>query len=180
MRKIVLYIAQSLDGYIATNDGGVEWLNSTESNEADSNAYGYLDFLDTIDITLMGYKTYKAVVDFGIPFPYPDKTNFVFSRNHQNVENNPVTFIDEDAVQFVRNLKATEGKDIWLIGGGEINRILLNADLVDQIIVTILPVILGSGIPMFADGTDFKRFRVETINHYDGSLVQLIISANHS
>ncbi|MBI9053708.1 MAG: dihydrofolate reductase [Bacteroidales bacterium] len=175
MRKLKLYIAQSIDGFIATEKGSVEWLNDNENEEIDENAYGYLDFYSSIDTTLMGYNTYKEIVNFGIPFPYPDKKNYVFSKNHEKKEDNPVEFIKSNIVEFVSNLKQLDEKDIWLIGGGEINKILLNKNLIDEIIITIKSVVLGKGIPLFANGTDFKKFKITKVEKFDDSFAQIIM-----
>lgn len=172
MRKIILFIAQSLDGYIASPDGSVDFLNDPAPSAA-AGDYGYRAFLDSIDITLMGHKTYQEILGFGIPFPYPDKTNYIFSRKHKHEDENPVMFIDSNIVEFCKKLKSQAGKDIWLIGGGEINNILLNADLVDEIIVSIKPTVLGQGIPMFSAGTYQKKFILTKVESFDLSIVQL-------
>jgi dihydrofolate reductase len=80
MRKLILYIAASLDNYIATTDGGVNWLNDNEL-ELPEEDYGYGDFYRTIDTTLMGNNTYRFIMNHDVPFPYPDKKNYVFSRS---------------------------------------------------------------------------------------------------
>jgi len=175
MRKLKLYIAQTIDGFIATKDGSVEWLNDNEKQEVEENAYGYLDFYDSIDTTLMGYNTYKAILNFGIPFPYPTKKNYVFSRNHKKMEDNPVEFISNNITDFVSDLKESDGKDIWLIGGGEINKLLLNANLIDEFIITIKTVVLGQGIPLFAKDTELKNFKVVKVETFSDTLVQLIM-----
>jgi len=175
MKKLKLYIAQTVDGFIATKNGNVEWLNDNEKNEVEENAYGYLDFYETIDTTLMGYNTYKTIINFGIPFPYANKTNYVFSRIHQKKEDNPVEFISDNIVEFVSDLKQSDGKNIWLIGGGEINKQLLNANLIDEIILTIKTVVLGQGIPLFAEGTELKNFKIVKVETLSDTLVQLIM-----
>jgi dihydrofolate reductase len=172
MRKIKLYVAQSIDGYIATLDGGVEWLNDS-LNEDSNNDYGYSNFYNSIDTTLMGYNTYKEILGFDVPFPYPDKENYVFSRNHTKQEDLPVKFVSSDICDFVSELKKSKGKDIWLIGGGKINKVLLNNDLIDEIIITIKTVILGEGIPLFSSGTEFKKFEVIESKTLDNTFVQI-------
>ncbi|WP_242926611.1 dihydrofolate reductase family protein [Pontibacter vulgaris] len=155
MRRIVLYIAASLDGYIARPDGNIDWLQDKKYNIPDED-FGYSAFLETIDTTLMGNSTYKAVLGMDMPFPYSDKKNYVFSRSaHENTEH--VTFVKDNIVDFVEKLKEQPGKDIWLIGGGELNALVLNAGLLDEIILTYIPIILGKGIPLFsADAREHK------------------------
>lgn len=173
MRNIVLYIAQSIDGFIAKENGNVDWLTENEETNSQENAYGYLDFYNSIDTTLMGYNTYKEILNFDIPFPYPEKKNYVFSRKHHKSEDTPVEFVHTDIISFVSKLKQTKGKDIWLIGGSEINKQLLNANLIDQIIITIKTSILGSGIPLFAQNTDVKKFKIATVKTLSDTMVQL-------
>jgi len=175
MRKLKLYIAQSIDGFIATSTGNVDWLNDTKNQDLDENTYGYLDFYNSIDTTLMGYNTYKEILNFDIPFPYTDKQNYVFSRNHQKTDDNPVEFISNNIAEFISKLKQEKGKDIWLIGGGEINKLLLNENLIDEIIISIKSVVLGQGIPMFANGTDMKKFIIDKIVKFDDTFAQICL-----
>lgn len=147
MRKLKLYIACSLNGKIAAKDGSVEWLETMPNPEKLD--YGYADFYKSIDTTIQGFKTYKQIIDWRIDFPYKESKNYVFTRNkkHQNTEH--VEFISENHIRFVNKLKAQKGKDIWLIGGGQINTIMLNAGLIDEIQVFIMPIILSDGIGLF-------------------------------
>lgn len=174
MRQIVLYIAASLDNYIARPDGDVEWLHSPDYSLPNED-YGYNDFYKTIDTTLMGNSTYEVTLGFDGPFPYPDKTNYVFSRSTYNQDTEYVKFITGDIADFVRQLKNDKGQDIWLIGGGQINTLLLNNDLIDKIILTLIPMTLGQGIPLFDGQTKETKFDLETSESYDSGLVQLTL-----
>ena len=146
MRKIVLYIAVSLNGKIARSDGSVDWLEKVPN--PDNFDYGYEEFLETIDTTIQGYKTYAQLVGWGIDFPYKNKTNYVFTRNQELIDNENVKFIKNDHVQFVRELKAKEGKGIWLIGGGQLITMLLNENLLDEIQLFLMPVVISPGIDL--------------------------------
>jgi len=175
MRKVKLYISTSLDGFIATKEGEIDWLvDPTQPNLANED-YGYYKFYDSIDITLMGYNTYRKILDFGIFFPFPEKTNYVFSRNHTREKDHPVDFISDDITNFTGKLKQNEGKDIWLVGGGQINQLFLNANLIDEMILSIQPVVLGEGLPLFGNGTNFKRFRVDNARNYNGTMAQVYL-----
>lgn len=165
MRKIKLFIAQSLDGFIARADGQVDWLFTDDD-------YGYHEFYASIDTTLMGRRTYEELAAFGGDFPYPEKTNFVLTRNPELTNNSDVTFISVDAVTFVNKLKAQEGGDIWLIGGGQLNAGLLNAGLIDEMILSVHPIILGEGIPLFAHGTGEAHFQLLGGQVFPSGLVQ--------
>jgi len=166
MRKIVLFIATSLDGFIAGKDGDTDWL-FTDGD------FGYNDFYQSIDTTLMGYNTYYYIRHFP-EFPYPDKKNYVFTRKHRNEDDNPVEFIMGDVVEFTHKLKKAGGKNIWLVGGSQINSIMLNAGLIDQMIISVHPVALGQGIKLFRDES-LKKLRFNLVNHqvFPRGLVQL-------
>jgi dihydrofolate reductase len=173
MRNIVLYIATSLDGFIATREGKVDWLIDPGEPAPHDRDYGYYAFYDSVDVTLMGYNTYRQILDFGGLFPYPEKTNYVFSKRHKNQENQPVEFVSSEITDFARNLREVPGKDIWLVGGTQINQLFLNEDLIDELIVSVQPVVLGEGLPLFGQGTQFRRFRVSHTHNYYGSMAQI-------
>ncbi|MBD1398005.1 dihydrofolate reductase [Pontibacter sp. JH31] len=158
MRKIVLYIAASTDGFIARPDGNIDWLQDKKYNIPDED-FGYTAFLQTIDTTLMGHNTYKEVMGFDMPFPYPDLKNYVFSRSEQ-ADTACVSFIKDDVVDFIEKLKEQPGKDIWLIGGGQLNSVVLNAGLLDEIILTYIPIILGKGIRLFSEEANEHKLKL--------------------
>jgi dihydrofolate reductase len=147
MRKIILYIAQSIDGYIARSDGDVSWLEQIPN--PDQSDYGYRTFYDSIDTTLMGRKTFDQIRSFDIPFPYAGKTNYVFTHNPDLAAEEPVTYISKDLKSFVDTLKKQKGKDIWLIGGSKLNTFFHDHHLIDRMRLFIMPIALGSGIPLF-------------------------------
>lgn len=171
MRKIVLFIAMSLDGYIATEEDSLEWLFQTEG-EGDN---GYLEFYETIDTVILGRRTYDWIRNVeGDNFPYKGKQCFVFSGTRQE-EEGEVQFINEDVAWFTEKLKQEKGKDIWIVGGGELLHHFIANRLVDKWIITIAPTILGRGIPLFQKNdfetrlklTDTKRHNQFTELHYE-------------
>lgn len=171
MRKIKLYIASSLDNFIASKNGSVEWLFS----DAD---YGYATFYDSVDTILVGRKTYEQSLTFD-EYPYRGKKVYVFTHNAKAESNNKrmpgVKYIDNNIPDFVRRLtqERISNKDIWLLGGGEIVSILLNADLVDEIILSIHPIILGRGIPLFKNIEKRINLRLKESVPFESGLVQL-------
>lgn len=147
MRKIKLYIAISLNGMIAKKNGSVEWLESQPVLEGED--YGYHDFYASIDTTIMGNATYQQIVNWDIEFPYKGKKNYVLTSNSSLEDNEDVQFISKDHIYSIRSIKEENGKDIWLIGGGKANKMLIDAGLIDQIYIHIMPYILDDGIPLF-------------------------------
>ncbi|MDW7732869.1 MAG: dihydrofolate reductase family protein [Methanolobus sp.] len=165
MGRLRLFIAASLDGYIARPDGSVDWL-FTDGD------YGYQEFYDSIDIVLMGRKTYEQVLEFG-DYPYSDKKSFVFIRKDITPSDKNASFVSKDIVGFTESLLKAGNSDIWLVGGSEIIKIFLEHDLIDDIIVSIHPIILGEGIPLFKHIK--KEIHMELVNHvsFESGLVQL-------
>src|SRR5215212_9107347 len=128
MRKVKLFIASSLDCYIARQDGGIDWLFTDDD-------YGYTKFYDSIDTINGGRKSYDQPLTSD-DYPYKGKSVYVFTRKKIRKNNNKqdVEYIDTNIQDFVTSLTQSSGKDIWLLGGGEIVSVLLNAGLVDEII----------------------------------------------
>ena len=143
MRRITFGGASSLDNFLARPDHSVDWLMWGKEAAAITSA-----FWKTIDTILMGRKTYEVAVRMGQEGGTPGMKTFVFSRTLTKVPAG-VTLVREDAVEFVRALKAEEGKDICLMGGGELARSLFEGDLIDEVGFNIHPVLLGAGIPAF-------------------------------
>lgn len=170
MRRVQLYIAASIDGYIARPDGGIDWLSTVEKKGED---YGYNDFLASIDTTLMGRKTYEDVLGFGGPFPYMNTANYVFSRRQRQPDGNPVHLISEDPAAFVKGLKEKPGGNIWLIGGGQLNTALLNAGLIDEMILSVIPIVLGEGILLFGGQPKETKWKLTNHKAFDTGLVQM-------
>lgn len=172
MKRIKLYIAASLNGKIARPDGNVDWLEKLPN--PDKTDHGFAAFYDSIDTTIQGGKTYRQLISWDIEFPYIGKTNYVLTRN-QNLENNGhVEMITENSLEFFQDLKKQDGKDIWLVGGGQINTLLLNADLIDEIRIFIMPVILPDGIELFEFLPDEKMLKLTANKEYTSGAVELV------
>lgn len=163
MRKVTLYIACSLDGFIARKDGSIDWL----FNDAD---YGYQEFYDSVDTLLIGRKTYEQALGFG-EWPYLGKKCYVFTRK-KDLHDGRVVFT-QNLVAVTKELLAQPGKDIWLVGGAEIITALLNTRLVNELRIFVHPIILGDGIPLFKDiDKEIKLELVKTVS-FDSGLVEL-------
>jgi dihydrofolate reductase len=164
MRKIILNLAVSLDGYIAGPNGEYDWCFT----DAD---YGMTDFLNSIDATIMGGKSYRLLLQYGPP--YPELMNYVFTRTEKNTPYSNVKFVSRDVPSFVRELTQEEGKNIWLFGGAEIIHALLEYDLIDEYMLSIHPVLLGNGLPLFGAIKTRKHFKLMDSISYPSGLVQL-------
>jgi dihydrofolate reductase len=150
-RKIVLFIAASLDGYIATKEDSLDWLFSVEG-EGDN---GYSEFYETVDTILMGRRTYDWIMEQAEDFPYPNKACYVFTRSTITQDTEHVRFIHDAGKDFVNELKMQPGKNIWIVGGGELLTMFMKEQIVDEVTVTVAPVLLGSGVALFKEG-DYK------------------------
>jgi dihydrofolate reductase len=167
MRTVSLYIACSIDGYIARKDGRVDWLFS----DAD---YGYKDFLQGIGTIVMGRTTYDQLLTFG-DYPYGGKEVFVASRSRAGQKDEHVTFVGPEIAEKIRDLRTSEGegKGIWLVGGAQLVRLFVFERLIDEIIVSIHPVILGSGIPLFLPQDSKTWLDFINCTSFPSGLVQL-------
>lgn len=147
-RNIILYIAVSLDGYIARKNGAVDWLSGDSGDQnVDS---GFDKFYSSIDTVVMGRTTYQQVINELSPgvWVYEGKKCYVSTtRNYESDDR--VEYISEDITGFIKNLTSQQGKDIWLVGGGKLLDQFIKQNLIDKYIVTIIPTILGDGIPLF-------------------------------
>jgi dihydrofolate reductase len=154
MRKVTLGLANSLDNYIARKDGGFDWLHwSNEVAEISAK------FMKTVDTLLIGRKTYETMLAYD-QTSYPGAKNYVFTRTKKGSTalkkklaakkaDKNVEVISEEAAKFVCELKNKKGKGIAVFGGGELAKSLFEADLIDEVVLNIHPVVLGSGIPLF-------------------------------
>ena len=169
MRNVVLFIAMSLDGYIAAENGSVDWL--TGQDEQEDSTGSYESFVRTIDTVIMGWKTYHQVATELSPqrWIYEDLHSYVLT--HRDCPStSQITFLAGDPCALVRQLKAGEGKDIWICGGADIIRQLMAQDLIDCYRISIIPTILGRGIRLFPGGTPEIKLRLDGVHSSNGIL----------
>lgn len=167
-RNVILYIAMSLDGYIAKEDDNIDFLSVVDTPGED---FGYAGFLQNIDTVIWGRKTYDKVLSFGIDFPHKNKTVYVLSRSRTGKDEN-VEYVG-DIQALVSRLKTEEGKDIYCDGGGGVVFELLKHSLIDRLIVSVIPYLLGSGIRLFKDGRPEQALQFKRSISYPSGLVQL-------
>ncbi|TQR28434.1 dihydrofolate reductase [Lysinibacillus sphaericus] len=166
-REIILFIATSLDGFIAKENDDLQWLEETEG-EGDA---GYSDMYQSIDTIIMGKRTYDYVVDHIEPFPYSDKKCYVFTTSRSG-KNEHVEFVNEEVVAFTKKLTEQDGSKIWMVGGAEILDAFMKEALIDEIIITMTPHLLGSGIPLFKDHNPYQDLKLVNTQRY-GQMVQM-------
>lgn len=170
MKKIILYIAASIDGRIAEPDGGIEWLS--EFPITDEMNYGYKEFMASIDTIIMGGRSWRELSNMDAMGAYAGKTIYVVSRNDWGETDN-TKFITENVTERITTLRNEPGKNIWLFGGGELVSMLLAADLVDEMHIAFIPVILGKGILLFPEQSKESKWEVIKTNNYSSGIVMV-------
>ncbi len=167
MRKITLFIAMSLDGYIADPDGNVDWLGGQNSGENDMESYE--EFIRDVDTVIMGATTYRQLATDLSPdeWMYPDLTSYVGTPAPQQ-STDKIRFTEEDPCQLVNRLKIEEGKQIWICGGAVLVNQLMQADLIDQYFINVIPTILGDGIRLFDRMDREIKLRLVKTKSYNG------------
>lgn len=168
-RKVILYIAMSLDGYIAKPDGNLDFLSMVEQDGED---YGYAGFIKTVDSVIVGRKTYDKVISMGYDFLYNDKDAYVITRTPKSPVGS-VKFYTGSLKELVINMKSKVGKNIFVDGGAEIVNELLKDHLIDEFYISVIPVLLGEGISLFRDGRPEIGLKLISSRHFDKGLVQL-------
>ena len=169
MRKVKLFIASSLDGYIARKDGSIDWLYTDDD-------YGFAQFYDLVDTILMGRRTYNKALELAPGgYPHKDKKSYVFTQtaSGRKREKDQNVYFITDVIEFAKELVQSPGKDIWLVGGADIISIFLNAGLLDESILSIHPIILGNGIPLFKNLQGQTNLKLIKSIPYENGLMRL-------
>jgi dihydrofolate reductase len=167
MRKIILGLGISLDGYIARPNGSVDFLFMPKD-------YSMASFFATVDTAIMGRKTLEAGLKMsGGSLPASSMAYYVFSHSKPPSKCDGWTFVNESPAAFVAKLRKRPGKNIWLMGGGELARDFLKTDLVDELHLGIVPVLLGQGIPLFPSAFPQRDFSLVENRTYSKGLIAL-------
>lgn len=168
-RKVILYIATSLDGYIATSNDDLDFLSIVDQ---EGQNYGYDDFIKTVEAVIIGRRTYDKVLSMGFDFPHADKETYIITRTPRPNEGS-VKFYDGDLKLLIERLKSEKGKNIFCDGGAEIANELLVHKLIDELIISVIPILLGNGIRLFKDGRPEQRLKLVSVKHFEKGLTQL-------
>lgn len=204
MRKIILFIAMSLDGYIADADGRVDWLTEQESEAEDSRSdirdnehfselggsqYDteedtdpYEKFIKNVDTIIMGFKTYHQVATDLSPgqWPYTEQKTYVITHRTDLLKkgDSSVEFTGENPYDLVNRLKHKSGKNIWICGGANVIQQLIEKDCIDEYYISVIPIILGDGIRLFEKNTTRIPLKLVRTGNYNG-IAELIYVRRH-
>ncbi len=170
-RKIIVYLAASADGYIARPDGDVAWLDRPRPK----GNYDMSAFVKSIDTILMGYKTYAKGLEMGMKSSGfgPKIKNYVFSRQPREAPLPTFEFVNEPVKTFAQRLRAQPGKDIWMMGGGEIIASFLDAGEIDEFRIHVIPILIGEGIPLIQPRHRSIRLKLLAAKRFPDGVVLL-------
>jgi len=168
-RRLVLYIAMSLDGYIAKPNDDLSFLSIVEKDGED---YGYIDFITTIDTVIIGRRTYDWVMNQVPEFPHSDIDTYVLTRTPRPSVGK-TNFYTGDLKSLVLSLKGQEGKSVFVDGGAEVVNELLADNLIDDFIISVIPIMVGEGIRLFKDGRPEQVLELIDVKKFETGLVQL-------
>ena len=172
MGQTILYTAVSIDGYIADRSGNIDFLDQPQFQIPEED-YGYNDFLKSVDTIIMGYRTYLQIINFEGEFPYKGKHTIVLSRDENiTVADEEIEVFTDSSITLLRDLKK-KGKKIWIVGGGATNARFHSAELIDEMILTIIPTTLGKGIPLFRDNEGKSNWTTKNVTSYPNGLIQV-------
>ena len=175
-RKLFLYIAMSLDGYIAAQDDDLSFLGMVEKEGED---YGYGEFMATIDTIILGRKTYDKIRSMGFPYPPGDQHVYVITRTARPATDK-ISYYTGSLITLVSSLKEAPGEHIFCDGGAEIINELLKNGLIDEIIVSIIPILLGGGVRLFKDGRPEQKLELRSVSQFESGLTQLHYASHFS
>ena len=169
MRKIIVYVATSADGFIARTDGSVDWLSRPRT----AGDYGMEAFRRSIDSIVLGRKTYEFGLQHGARFETQPK-HYVFSRNATGLVRAPgVEFVSEEPAAFAKHLRAQRGKNIWMMGGAALIGSFVNQDQIDELIIHVMPTLIGEGIPLLGLGRREIQLSLSSCKHFSDGVVRL-------
>lgn len=179
MPEVRLFIATTIDGFIARENGSLDWLNdiaNTESETSNSGNHdgGYSEFLADIDVVIMGRKTYDEILGFGVEWPYSNfKTYIVTTDLKYTIKTDNTFIINNLDKKIIKDIKLVSEKNIWLVGGGQLITQFINFDLIDEMTLNVISIIIGKGIRLFPDDPEETRFELVKTKSYGLRMVNL-------
>jgi dihydrofolate reductase len=171
-RKVILYISMSLDGYISTEDDDISWLDSIDHKEGED--YGYNAMSESVDTYIIGRKTYEVVKGL-LNGEFPQAKQYdCYILTRQDIEDEEgVTFYNGNVKSLIDNLKSEPGKNIYCDGGGEVVKLLMSEHLIDEYIVSIIPIMLGAGKRLFKGSGVRETLQAVSSKQYESGLIQV-------
>jgi dihydrofolate reductase len=169
MRKTILYIACSLDNFIAGPNDNLDFLNAVHKEGED---YGYGEFIKTIDTVIMGKRTYDWVMDKVSEFPHADKKTYIITHQDRPSHGN-ITFYNDSIEKLIHKLKQETGLNIFIDGGAQVVNMMLKQQLIDEMIISVIPVILGNGTRLFQSDNNILKLELVSSKTFDRGLQQL-------
>lgn len=163
-RKIILNLCTSLDGFIEGSNGEIDWCFTDQD-------YGMTDFLKQIDTIFIGRKSYEQLKQIS-PKSFEDKQKIVFSKSLKNSETS-LRVVSDNIKKEVKKIQYEMGKDIWLFGGANLTSFMLKHNLIDETIISVHPLILGAGKPLFISIEKRKKLKLKDVKSFSTGLVQL-------
>lgn len=173
MTEIKLFIATTIDGFIAREDGSLDWLEGMPNPEGFD--YGYGEFISDIDVVIMGRSTYEEILGFDVDWPYSNCDSFVAtSDKNYKVKTEKTKVLNSIDDKVINEIKANSKKNIWIVGGGKIISEFLNQNMIDEMTITIIPIILGRGIRLFPDEPKETNFQLLGVDSFNTGVVNLL------
>ncbi|HEV2783210.1 MAG TPA: dihydrofolate reductase family protein [Actinophytocola sp.] len=175
MRQVKYHVASTVDGFIAHPDGSYDGFPMVGEHVDE-----FVTSLGSYDTVLMGTNTYEIGLKAGVTYPYPPLKHYVFSHSLDDVDEPDVEMVRSDAAEFVRKLKAQPGKDIWLCGGATLAATLLDAKLIDELIIKLNPRLFGTGISLTAGTPGIITLDLLATKAYKTGVVLLTYRVNYA
>lgn len=173
-RKLFIFIAMSLDGYIAGPDGDISFLPPIDMEGED---YGYTSFIKKVDTVVLGRKTWDKILSMDVDIPYGERTVYVLTHTPQAQKSN-IQYYSGSLKDLIADLKSKQGNHIYCDGGADTIHQLLSDDLIDEMIISIIPVLLGEGIALFKGGLQEIKLALKSVSAYENGLVKLHYQRN--
>ena len=173
MSRITLYIAQSLDGFIADEDGGVGGLETFQDHyEKGVPGESYQEFFQSLDCLIIGAYTYEQILTFG-DWPYGDVLTFVVTHHELSVSKESIRLYTGDLVKLVKEVIPPEYENIWLVGGADLAQEFVRLSQVDEIRLSVIPVLLGNGVSLFGNSGPGRALHLTDVTAFKTGIVEL-------
>lgn len=173
-RKVILYISQSLDGFIADDKGSIDWIIG--NNKAYISDYGYENFIKNIDTVFLGASTYKQIKNELSPdkWVYENLQSYILT-NEKIKDTENIKYVNMNIEELINRLKQEEGKNIWICGGANLVNQCIKKNLIDEYQITTVPVILGNGVRLFEENNKKIKLEFKKIKEENGLVTGIYI-----